>query len=107
MPLPKSKATGRNATGRDEFAALFAELREGVAERVDQVPDGFLTAMDWGRRWGVTQQHALKLLTHGMRTGRVEYKKFRVPTQQKKGYSMPHYREVSAPVKTQSGFRER
>lgn len=87
MPRAKSKVTAT-----DPFASLLAELRESIDSKAEAVPAGWLTVQQWADRWGYTRAHALRLLTHGVRIGRMEFRKFRVATPTRPSYATMHYR---------------
>lgn len=91
MPQAKSKATD------DDFAALGRELRDSFGANPEAVPPGWYTTEQWAQKWGYARAYAHRLLTHGVAIGRVEWRKFRVPTEMKKSYATVHYRMMPRP----------
>lgn len=65
---------------------------QALGPAADKVPERFASAQEWGRRWGMTRDHASKLINTGMRVGAWEMKKFSIRAGQRL-YPVPHYAE--------------
>ena len=67
---------------------------EALAPRheVDEVPPGWLTAIELGKMLGKDRSTITALMQTALREGRAEVRKFRVPSGQRGIYPTPHYR---------------
>jgi len=58
----------------------------------DEVPTGWLTAIELGKLLGKDRSTVTGLLQTAIKEGRAEVRKFRVPSGQRGIYPTPHYR---------------
>lgn len=92
-PLPSDVTVTIGDLPEEAIAlALGRELRESFGSAPEPVPAGWYTTEQWAQKWGYARAYAHRLLAHGVEIGRVEWRKFRVPTETKKAYAMVHYR---------------
>jgi hypothetical protein len=74
------------------------EIRAELARDVDDVPDGWLTDVDWADQAGLARSTVSSLLLAGVRKSIVERQRFRINTGQGVR-SVWHYRQISKPAK--------
>lgn len=80
----KSKPTKPDA----DLAAWCAAL---IPNEIDEVPHGWLTAVDLAGKMGKSRDTVGNQLTRAVREGRAEVRKFRVMTP-RGSYPVPHYK---------------
>ncbi len=78
--------TNLNTTGN----ALLNALRDAVAVKPDKVEKGYMPVSEWAVKIGKSDSRTAKLLSQGVRAGKVEVKSFRV-VRGSKIYPVPHY----------------
>ncbi len=79
--------TNLNTTGN----ALLNALRDAVAVKPDKVEKGYMPVSEWAVKIGKSDSRTSKLLSQGIKAGKVELKTFRIYTG-RKIYPIPHYR---------------
>jgi hypothetical protein len=55
------------------------------------VPKGWLTSLQWAKRWGLSASHTRRLITEGLAAGKVQHRAFRIRSRNGV-YPVPHYR---------------
>ena len=83
-------ATERERMEAAEFLKALKKLSQPDA---DDVPEGWKTAGAWGEEWNMSESHARRYLTDGVKNGLVEAKKFRVNSGTRLGYPATHYKK--------------
>jgi len=81
----------KSATKVTPDADLVAWCSALVPNQVDEVPDGWLTAIDLAAKLSKSRDTVSNQLTCAVKAGRAEIKKFRVMTN-RGAYPVPHYR---------------
>lgn len=61
----------------DAIALIQSELQR---KNIDEVPEGWMTAVDWAAKTNLSRVHIARVLKHGEENGLVESKMFRVKT---------------------------
>ena len=58
---------------------LLNKLRDSIAKQSLQIPDkGFFTVKQWRQKWGISKSAAERLIFHGLKTGEMVAKSFKV-----------------------------
>lgn len=70
---------------------LFARIK---SIGIKSVPRDFHPPAWYAQRWGVTEDHARRLLAQATRAGLVEKRAFSIKTATRGRYPVPHYREI-------------
>lgn len=78
-----------------ESAQLLKHLRDAIACKIDEVPDGWKTTFQWANEWGISSNAAGILLSRAIKVGAVERKLFRIKTDGRGVYPTPHYRKAN------------
>ena len=71
---------------------LLALILKEQTRDVDAVPEGWLTAQQWGEKWNLSSNRTGELLKYAVEKGLCEVRKFRITTGAKV-YPVPHYRQ--------------
>lgn len=80
----------QNTTGSHD-ADLAAWCAALVPNEVDEIPEGWFTAIELGKMLGKDRSTITALMQTALREGRAEVRKFRVMTG-RGAYPVPHYR---------------
>ena len=74
-----------------DAAAAFALLKAEVAQQVETPDPGYRTTNQWAKAWDVDTKTARNYLVHGMGTGSVTTKDFRLAAG-RQFRKIPHYK---------------
>lgn len=87
MPQKPSKNT--------DWAKGFLAAIKRASAVVDEIPEGFLSVVEYAQLWDCDTSTAYQLLNKGVETGLAERKRFRVMTSTG-ARSMAHYRQIKS-----------
>ena len=73
-----------------DLAAWCAALASPLV--ADKVPPGWHTAVELAEKLGKSRDSIARSIAAGVRSGRIEMQKFRIPSGQRGLYPTPHYR---------------
>ena len=73
-----SRKTNPLSAGSLDPVAALAILRAEIGDKPENPVAGFLTTQGWADAWGVTREHAQRLLNRGIGGGIVDERRFRI-----------------------------
>lgn len=79
-----------------ESTELLKRLREAIRKDEELVPDGWKTAANLSKEWGISLPHTHRMIKRGVDLGVMEQRKFRVSSRGRGVYPLWHYRSKKA-----------
>lgn len=77
-----------------DSAELLKKLRLAIANKPENVPDGWKTSLQWSQIWNISPNAAGIILSQSVRIGEMEGRKFRVIAGNRGAYPTLHYRQI-------------
>lgn len=75
---------------------LLKRLRAAIRKDEELVPDGWKTATNLSKEWGMSMAHTHRMIRKGIEIGLLEQRRFRVLSRGRGVYPLWHYRSKKA-----------